>query len=84
MDSLFILIPIALVFVIIAIRGFIWAVNSRQYDDLDAAAKSILFDDDVNVTVAKSLRSKDALLERPERNHVEKKDTEQKEAEEKS
>ncbi len=56
MDSLFILIPIALVFVVIAIKGFIWAVNSRQYDDLDAAGKSILFEDDVKVTVAKNLK----------------------------
>lgn len=54
MDSLFILIPIALVFVAIAIKAFIWAVNNHQYDDLDAAGRSILFDDDVEVTVKKN------------------------------
>lgn len=51
MDSLFILIPIAVVFVAVAIRAFIWAVNNRQYEDLDTAAQRILFDDDVEVTV---------------------------------
>ncbi len=60
MNSLFILIPIALVFVAIAIRAFIWAVNNRQYDDLDAAANSILFDDDAPVTVAPELREESA------------------------
>ena len=47
MDSLFILIPIALVFVALAIKAFIWAVDNKQYDDLDVAARSILYDDDV-------------------------------------
>ncbi|MEH6558696.1 MAG: cbb3-type cytochrome oxidase assembly protein CcoS [Oceanicoccus sp.] len=49
MDSIFILIPIALIFSAIAIRAFLWAVDNNQYDDLDAAAQSILFDDDVNI-----------------------------------
>lgn len=52
LDSLYILIPIALVFVAIAIKAFIWAVDNRQYDDLDAAGRSILFDEDVEVTVS--------------------------------
>ena len=56
MDSLFILIPIALVFVAIAVKAFFWAVDNRQYDDLDAAASSILFDDEVKVTVARDLQ----------------------------
>lgn len=45
MESLFILIPIAIVFVIIAITIFFWAVKSGQYDDLDTEARRILFDD---------------------------------------
>ena len=51
LDSLFILIPVALVLVAVAVRAFIWTVDSHQYDDLDAAANSILFDD-VDVRVA--------------------------------
>lgn len=46
MDSLFILIPIALVFVAIAVKAFLWAVDNNQYDDLDAEGQRILFDDD--------------------------------------
>jgi cbb3-type cytochrome oxidase maturation protein len=46
MDSLIILIPIALVFTVAAIAAFFWAVNTGQYDDLDRAARDILFDDD--------------------------------------
>jgi cbb3-type cytochrome oxidase maturation protein len=46
MDSLVILIPIALLFTGIAVAAFFWAVNTGQYDDLDRAARDILFDDD--------------------------------------
>ncbi|WP_020208415.1 cbb3-type cytochrome oxidase assembly protein CcoS [Gilvimarinus chinensis] len=46
MDSLFFLIPIALIFVAIAIRAFFWAINSGQYDNLDTEAHRILFDDE--------------------------------------
>lgn len=46
MDSLIILIPIALVFTAVAVAAFFWAVNTGQYDDLDRAARDILFDDD--------------------------------------
>ncbi|MDC3332794.1 cbb3-type cytochrome oxidase assembly protein CcoS [bacterium] len=45
MDSLFILIPIAVVLTAVAIRAFFWTVDNKQYDDLDVAAKSILFDE---------------------------------------
>lgn len=46
MESLFILIPIAIVFVIIAVSIFFWAVRSGQYEDLDTEARRILFDED--------------------------------------
>jgi len=46
MDSLIILIPIALIFTGVAVAAFFWAVNSGQYDDLDRAARDILFDDE--------------------------------------
>lgn len=48
MNSLYILIPLALVFTTIAVYLFFWSVDSKQYDDLDSAAHSILFDDDDN------------------------------------
>ena len=46
MESLAILVPIALVFTAIAIAAFLWAVRSDQYEDLDKSASSILFDED--------------------------------------
>lgn len=46
MTFLYILVPIAVALVIIAIWVFTWAVDSGQYDDLDGPAHSILFDDE--------------------------------------
>lgn len=47
MESLFLLIPIAIVFVAIAVKLFFWAVDSGQFEDLDSDGQRILFDDDV-------------------------------------
>lgn len=46
MAALYILIPVAVVLVALAIWIFFWAVDSGQYDDLDGPAHSILFDDE--------------------------------------
>ena len=46
MTVLYILIPVAILLVGVAILVFNWAVNSGQYDDLDGPAHSILFDDE--------------------------------------
>lgn len=40
------LIPVALGLGLLGLMGFIWSVNSGQYDDLDGAAYRILTDDD--------------------------------------
>lgn len=45
MASLFILIPLALVLVAVAIGLFFWAVDNGQFDDLEGPAHSILFED---------------------------------------
>jgi cbb3-type cytochrome oxidase maturation protein len=45
-DSLYLLIPIALAFCVIAIRLLLWAIGSGQYDDLDKEAWRILADDE--------------------------------------
>lgn len=50
MDSLYLLIPIALVFCVIAIRLLLWAIDSGQYDDLDKEAWRILADEDTPAT----------------------------------
>lgn len=46
MSALYILIPVAVVLVALAIWVFFWAVDSGQYDDLDGPAHSILFDEE--------------------------------------
>lgn len=46
MESLFFLVPIALIFVAIAIKILFWAIKSGQYDNLDTEAHRILFDED--------------------------------------
>lgn len=47
MDSLYFLIPLALILTGLAIKFLFWAVNSGQYDDLDTEAHRILFDEDL-------------------------------------
>jgi len=46
MNSLVLLIPIALLLTGVAVWAFLWSVRSGQYDDLDRSAHDILFDDD--------------------------------------
>lgn len=45
MTALFILIPLALLLLGIAVAAFLWAVNHDQFEDLDREAARILFDD---------------------------------------
>ncbi|MDA8658674.1 cbb3-type cytochrome oxidase assembly protein CcoS [Luminiphilus sp.] len=45
MESLYLLIPIALIFVIIVAALLIWSINRGQYDDLDNDAWRALNDD---------------------------------------
>ena len=45
MASLYLLIPIAVIFVVVALALFFWAVDASQFDDPDGAAHSILFDE---------------------------------------
>ncbi len=46
MESLYLLIPVALIFVAIGIKLLLWAIDSGQYDDLDKEAWRILADED--------------------------------------
>ena len=46
MESLYLLIPIALLFLAVAVGLFVWAVNRRQFDDLERQGRSILFERD--------------------------------------
>ena len=51
MDSLYLLIPIALVFVAVGIKLLLWAIDNGQYDDLDKEAWRILADEKKPVNV---------------------------------
>ena len=46
MEGLLYLIPIALFMGLLGLAGFLWAIRSGQFEDLDGAAQRILFDDD--------------------------------------
>ena len=46
MSIIYVLIPIAMLFVLIAVGVFFWAVRSEQFDDLDRQGASILFEED--------------------------------------
>jgi cbb3-type cytochrome oxidase maturation protein len=48
MSILFVLVPLGLVLLAIAVWAFFWAVDHDQFDELDRAAHSILFDDDIS------------------------------------
>jgi len=45
-NTLLLLIPVALVLGLLGLGAFLWALRSGQFDDLDGAANRILFDDD--------------------------------------
>ena len=45
MNIIYVLIPLSMLVVIIALMFFFWAVNNQQYDDFDAPAKHIILDD---------------------------------------
>ena len=46
MSILYVLIPLALIVLGLAVWAFFWAVGSGQFDDLDTPAISVLTDDD--------------------------------------
>lgn len=46
MTSIFLLIPLAVGLLAVAIWAFVWAVRNDQFEDLDTEASRILFDDE--------------------------------------
>ena len=46
MNSLLLLIPLAIVLGLIGLAAFLWALRSGQFDDLEGAANRILVDDE--------------------------------------
>ncbi|WP_275286457.1 cbb3-type cytochrome oxidase assembly protein CcoS [Halomonas elongata] len=46
MSILYLLIPLSLILLGLAVWAFFWAVNNDQFDDLEGPAYRILFDED--------------------------------------
>ena len=46
MNSIVILLPIALLLGLIGLGAFLWSLRTGQYDDVDGAAHRILLDDE--------------------------------------
>lgn len=46
MTILFLLIPLGLLLLAVAVAAFFWATRSGQFDDLDTPAWSVVMDDD--------------------------------------
>ena len=46
MDSLYFLIPVAIIIVVIGVALFMWSVKSGQFEDLEGPGFRVLMDDD--------------------------------------
>ena len=46
METIFVLLPLALLIAAIAVGLFVWAAKTGQFDDLETPAVRILFDDE--------------------------------------
>jgi cbb3-type cytochrome oxidase maturation protein len=46
MNIVYLLIPLGLLLLALAVAAFFWAVGSGQFDDLDSPAMSVVMDDD--------------------------------------
>lgn len=60
MEVLFVLIPISIILIAVAIGIFGWAVKSGQYDDMEGPAHSILYDDDADMIPGPDDKPKEA------------------------
>lgn len=46
MNSLLLLIPLAILLGMLGLAAFLWALRSGQFDDLDGAAQRVLLDEE--------------------------------------
>lgn len=57
MESLYLLVPLVLIIIGIAIKVLFWAINSGQYDNLDSEGHRILFDDPAKKDATKNQKN---------------------------
>lgn len=60
MTILYLLIPLSLILLGLAVWAFFWAVKNDQFDDLEGPAHRILFDDDDNDLSVEQRRQREA------------------------
>ena len=66
MSIIYVLIPIAIIIVALALVIFFWAVKTNQFEDLDSQGYSILFDDDLSGDEKKLAEQRKQLQQRKE------------------
>ena len=70
MEILYLLIPLGILILGIAIGAFIWAVKSGQFEDMQGPAHRILMDDDdplIPQNLRQNLRQTDSESNKPEK-----------------
>ena len=58
MSTLYLLIPLAVLLMVVAVAFYLWAVRSGQYEDMEGPAHRILMDDDDPMIPANAERAK--------------------------
>ncbi|MDN3523465.1 cbb3-type cytochrome oxidase assembly protein CcoS [Halomonas ramblicola] len=64
MSILYLLIPLSLILLGLAVWAFFWAVEHDQFEDLEGPAHRILFDEDENDLPPEERRRRQAARER--------------------
>ena len=49
MAAIYVLVPLGLLLLAVAVGAFVWSVNHDQFEDLDREGEQILFDDEPEV-----------------------------------
>ncbi|NCP64248.1 MAG: cbb3-type cytochrome oxidase assembly protein CcoS [Paraglaciecola sp.] len=68
MNIIYVLIPLAILLVCLAIGVFFWAVRNNQFDDLERHGQSILFDDDLPAARQSNKTAEQITADTPESN----------------
>ncbi len=67
METIFVLLPLALLIAAIAVGFFVWAARTGQFDDLDTPAVRMLFDEEPGIGIRDSGFGNRDSIPNPER-----------------
>ncbi|NVF13188.1 cbb3-type cytochrome oxidase assembly protein CcoS [Vreelandella maris] len=65
MTILYLLIPLSLILLGLAVWAFFWAVKNDQFDDLEGPAHRILFDEDENDLTPEQRQQRQRAKQKP-------------------